>query len=105
MVSLQENTIENSTVPQAHQTIEDHQIQSVPAPVNNAMGANPNGPQIPRGRDPIVFVPVQAMGSRWHHLTNSLRGDKLDERWNQPAQRTSPKGYTSIQFLPNINTK
>jgi predicted RNA-binding protein with TRAM domain len=61
MLSLQENTIENSTAPQAHQTIEDHQIQSVPAHVNSAMGANPNGPQIPRGRDPIVFVPVAAV--------------------------------------------
>jgi hypothetical protein len=64
MISLQENTIENSTAPQAVQVIEDGQIQTLVASLvasgPAAMGAAIHGPQIPRGRDPIVFVPVKA---------------------------------------------
>jgi hypothetical protein len=67
------------------------QIQCVPAPVNNAMGASHHGPQIPRGLDPIVLVPVQGSTSRWQRPIGCLRGDKLDERWNRPAQPMSLK--------------
>ncbi len=74
------------------------QIQCVPAPVNNAMGASHHGPQIPRGLDPIVLVPVQGSTSRWQRPIGCLRGDKSDERWNRPAQRMSLKGCISVNF-------
>ncbi|MEZ5644090.1 MAG: hypothetical protein R3E99_02820 [Burkholderiaceae bacterium] len=59
VISLSNNTVENSTGQQTQATLGAGQIQSVPA-----MGASPYGPQPPmppRGRDPIVFVPAQAM--------------------------------------------
>ncbi len=59
MYGLDDHTIENSSE-QTEQTLGAGQINTVPAPA--AMGANPNGPQIPRGRNPIVFVPIGAGG-------------------------------------------
>lgn len=59
MVSLSGNTIANSTGQQTQRTLGAADIQS--------MGASAEGPRIPRGKEPIVFVPTQAVvggGSR-----------------------------------------
>lgn len=56
MVSLGGRTIENSTGQQTQQTLGAQDLQTVPR-----IGASTSGPQIPLGRDPIVFVPIQAL--------------------------------------------
>lgn len=56
LLSLGDATVDSGGQP-VRQVMEDGQIQSVPP----AMGAHPQGPQPPLGRNPIVFVPAQAM--------------------------------------------
>ncbi|QCB45135.1 hypothetical protein [Hydrogenophaga sp. PAMC20947] len=56
--SLQTHTIANSSE-QTEQTLTAQDLRSVPP--STGIGNSANGPQIPRGKDPIVFVPVQAM--------------------------------------------
>ncbi|WP_168708476.1 cadherin-like domain-containing protein [Hydrogenophaga sp. PAMC20947] len=56
--SLQTNTIANSSE-QTEQTLTSQDLRSVPP--STGIGNSANGPQVPRGKDPIVFVPVQAM--------------------------------------------
>ena len=58
--SLQTHTIAN-TSEQTEQTLTSLDLRSVPPGTGTGMGNSANGPQIPRGKDPIVFVPVQAM--------------------------------------------
>ncbi|PKO26662.1 MAG: hypothetical protein CVU36_23515 [Betaproteobacteria bacterium HGW-Betaproteobacteria-9] len=56
MLSLSGNTIQNHTGQPTQQTLGAQDIHTVPR-----IGASANGPQIPLGRDPIVFVPIQAL--------------------------------------------
>ncbi|MDG5974174.1 hypothetical protein H010_02857 [Hydrogenophaga taeniospiralis CCUG 15921] len=77
MYGFDDHTIENSSE-QTEQTLGAGQINTVPAPA--AMGANPNGPQIPRGRNPIVFVPIGAGGGSVNvtsGMVQSLDGNNL----------------------------
>ena len=67
LFGLSDNTIANSAgaAQQTRVTITNAQITSVPNPANPAaMGANPNGPQLPAGRNPIVFVPMGSVTGR-----------------------------------------
>ena len=73
MFGLNDHTIANSSE-QTEQTLGAGQINSVPAPA--AMGANPNGPQIPRGRDPIVFVPIAAITGGSVSSGPAMRGER-----------------------------
>ncbi len=52
MVSLSGNTIANSTGQQTQRTLVAEEIRSVPGV---GMGANPNGPTPPRGKEPIAY--------------------------------------------------
>ncbi|WP_374639290.1 cadherin-like domain-containing protein [Hydrogenophaga sp.] len=58
--SLSDHTVESSTGQPTRVTLGAGQIQSV-LPAVGAMGASLLGPQPPKGKDPIVFVPAQAM--------------------------------------------
>ena len=58
--SLQTHTIAN-TSEQTEQTLTSQDLRSVPPSTGTGIGNSANGPQIPKGKDPIVFVPVQAM--------------------------------------------
>jgi hypothetical protein len=59
LYSLQDNTIANSSE-QTQQTLTTQDMRSVPPNAGTGIGNSANGPQVPRGKDPIVFVPVQA---------------------------------------------
>lgn len=97
LVSLGGRTIENSTGQQTQQTLGTQDLQTVPR-----IGASASGPQIPLGRDPIVFVPIQALPGGVSQtvtagMVNSLTQDNLfsDAQWAATAMAL---GLTGMAF-------
>lgn len=97
MVSLGGRTIENSTGQQTLQALGAQDLQTVPR-----IGASASGPQIPLGRDPIVFVPIQALPGGVSQtvtagMVNSLTQANLfsDAQWAATAMAL---GLTGMAF-------
>ena len=95
MFGLNDHTIANSSE-QTEQTLGAGQINSVPAPA--AMGANPNGPQIPRGRDPIVFVPIAAITGGSVTVTSGMV-QSLEQSDAQLAALALALGAGAVSFV------
>lgn len=103
LLSIRDNTIANSTT-QTRVTITDGQITTVPA----AIGANPAGPQIPVGKNPIVFVPVGAMtGQNERTVTAGMIGSLSQLGSMTDAQLAAialALGASALPFLSHANT-
>lgn len=104
LFSTRDNTIANSTGQQTRVTLTDGQITTVPA----AMGANPAGPQIPVGRNPIVFVPVGAMTGQGERTVTAGMISSLSQLGSmtdaQLAAIAMALGASALPFLSHANT-
>jgi hypothetical protein len=96
---LQDNTIANTST-QTQQTLGAQDIRTATGSGgggNPPMGNAANGPQIPKGKDPIVFVPTQAMlGSRT--VTAGKVGD-LNANDAQLAAMAIAMGAGALPFM------
>ena len=104
LFSTRDNTITNSTGQQTRVTITDGQLTTVPA----AIGANPAGPQIPVGRNPIVFVPVGAMTGQSERTVTAGMISSLSQLGSmtdaQLAAIAMALGASALPFLSHANT-